>query len=315
MNFGITMKERDLHMRLGVFLFIALIVGTASCTQAESLLLCGRKSVHLARVTTATEGQAGVDFLWDWTAEKSPEIPESMRAMFATTDECKPVGDGSRILITSSSQGCAVVEYPSGKTLWYAQVANAHSIELLPKDRLVVASSVSPQGNQLILFDMARSNQPLSSVPLPSGHGVVWDATRERLWALGSDELQCHTLENWDSNKPSLAIQDRYPLPDQDGHDLQPVPDSNDLMITTGKHVFLFDRETHQFRAHPELGPRGRVKSVSMHPETKRVVFVQSGEEQWWSHSMELLSPQQTITLPGHDLYKARWFPENPANP
>ena len=302
-------------MLIRALLFTAFVLGIVPWTQAESLLLCGRKSVHLARVTTATEGHAGVDFVWEWTAEKCPEIPESMRSLFATTDECKPIGDGSRILITCSSQGCAVVEYPSGKAIWYAQVANAHSIELLPKDRLVVASSVNPRGNQLVLFDMVRSNQPLSSVPLPSGHGVVWDAARERLWALGSDELQSYTLESWHSDKPSLAIQERYPLPDKDGHDLQPVPDSNDLVVTTGKQVFLFDRETHQFRAHPELGQRGHVKSVSIHPAKKRVVFVQSSEEEWWSHSIELLGPQQTITLPDHDLYKVRWFPEQPVTP
>lgn len=302
-------------MLLRVLLFAAFILGIAAPTPAESLLICGRQTVHLVRITTANEGAAGVEFAWEWTAQKCSEIPESMKSRFATTDECKPIGDGSRLLITSSSQGCAVVEYPSGKAIWYAQVANAHSIELLPKDRLVVASSVSSQGNQLVLFDMSRSNDPLSSVPLPSGHGVVWDAARERLWALGSEELQCYSLRNWDTDKPSLAIQNRYPLPDKDGHDLQPVPDSSDLVVTTGKQVYLFNRETLQFRVHPELGPRARIKSVSMHPVTKRVVFVQSGEEQWWSHALELLAPAQTITLPEHDLYKARWFPEQPATP
>jgi hypothetical protein len=88
---------------------------------------------------------------------------------------------GSKILISSSSGGCALVERPSGKAIWYAQVPNAHSLELLPRGRIIVASSVHAQGNRLVLFDLDHSDQPIWGTPLVSAHGVVRErASRHR---------------------------------------------------------------------------------------------------------------------------------------
>jgi hypothetical protein len=101
--------------------------------------------------------------------------------------------------------------------LWHARVPNAHSLELLPRDRVVVASSVNAKGNRLILFNLAQSDQPVWETPLPSAHGVVWDEKRQRLWALGLAELRCHELKDWESDKPSLALQAIHALPDEDG--------------------------------------------------------------------------------------------------
>ena len=87
-----------------------------------------------------------------------------------------------------------------------SQVPSAHSLETLPRARIVVASSVNAKGNRLVLFDVARSNQPIWDTPLPSAHGVVWDEGRQILWALGLKELRCYELKDWESEKPSLAM-------------------------------------------------------------------------------------------------------------
>jgi hypothetical protein len=89
-----------------------------------------------------------------------------------------------------------VVERPSGKVVWFAQVPNAHSLELLPRGRIVVASSVHDKGNRLVLFDLAHSDKLIWDTPLVSAHGVVWDEGRQLLWALGLKELQTEVLQN-----------------------------------------------------------------------------------------------------------------------
>jgi len=295
-----------------LFLLSTIVLATLLVTTvwAEPLVLCGWDEVFVLELSDAEKGK--IEKVWNWRATDRQELPEALRGRFRTTDDCKPVDGGEKILISSSGGGCALVEHPSGRVLWYASVPNAHSLERLPRDRVIVASSVSPHGNRLILYDQARSDQPLWETPLVSGHGVVWDETRQVLWALGLKELRCYELKDWSSENPSLALKDSHALPDGDGHDLQAIPQSNDLVVTTGPRVYLFDRQTRQFRLHPELGDKANVKCVSVHPVSGRTVFIQASDKAWWSDTIGLLSPAAQVSLPGERLYKARWMPQRP---
>jgi hypothetical protein len=285
------------------FLFTSLLAAGA---EAEPILVCGAGTVFEIDTTTALDGK--IEKTWVWNPKHREELPQALRRTFGSTDDCKPVEGGKKILVSSSFGGCAVVERPSGKVLWYAQVTNAHSIELLPRDRIVVASAVDVTSDGLVLFDLARSNQPIWGTRLLSAHGVVWDAQRRVLWALGCVELRCFDLKDWESLKPSLALKAAYPTPQAAAHDLQAVPHSNDLVLTTGTHIYLFDREKRAFRLHPDLGDRDNTKSISIHPVTGQVALVLADHE-WWSHKLWLASPPGKIDLPKDHLYKARWLP------
>jgi len=276
--------------------------------KAEQLILCGWDEVFILDLAQAEKGK--IEKLWSWRGADRKELPESLRNAFRTTDDCKPVDGGRKILISSSSGGCALVQRPSGRVLWYALVPNAHSLELLPQNRVIAASSLSPTGNRLMLYDLARPDQVLWDGPLPSAHGVVWDADRQVLWALGLKELRCYERKDWTTDKPSLAMKASYPLPDEDGHDLQAVPGTKDLVVTTGRHVYLFDRGELRFRLHPALADMAMVKCVSIHPVSRRTAFVQASGKEWWNDTIGLLSPPGQLTLPGQRLYKVRWLPE-----
>lgn len=288
-----------------LLLIIGLLALLGPRTSAEEIILCGWDEVFILQVSPTGENPRTT---WTWKAAQCEQLPAALRRTFATTDDCKPVDGGRRILISSSSGGCAVVERPSGKATWYARAPNAHSIELLPENRIVVASSINAQGNKLVLFDLARPDQPIWDTPLVSAHGVVWDESRQLLWALGQTELRGYALRDWTSDQPSLSLTDSYPLPTGDGHDLQPVPKSDDLIVTTGRGVYLFDRQSRRFRPHPELGDRPRVKSVNVHPVTGQMVLIEASQKAWWNDTVELLSPPGTIRLPDLRLYKARWL-------
>ncbi len=281
-----------------LLLALALPAFSPARLRAESpgtLLLCaGSNELSVRDAATGAK-------LWRWSGADAEGLADDERRRFDHLDECKPLDGGKRILISSSNSGCALLEYPSGRIAWKATTTNAHSLELLPRDRVVVASSLS--GDRLVLFDLKGGAQPVWKTPLHSAHGVVWDAPRAVLWALGFDELRRYALADWDTDHPSLALKATHPLPAEDGHDLRAVPSSNDLIVTTETGVFLFDRERGEFRRHPVLGQKAKLKSSDIHPTTKRTVFGA------WSAKLEFLDPVGALTLKDANPYKTRWFP------
>src|SRR4051794_19400474 len=66
------------------------------------LLVCGWDELFILDVSHDTPQK-----VWSGRAAERPEHPEARRPKYRTTDECKPVDDGKRILITDSSDGVA----------------------------------------------------------------------------------------------------------------------------------------------------------------------------------------------------------------
>lgn len=285
---------------MGVLLLaIASAVGVSPA--AQSMVACGWDEVFVVDVAEPSRKT------WTWTAAQRPELPEEYRTKFRTTDECKPVA-GNRLLVTASSDGAALIDRATGEVRWWGQCGNAHSAELLPGERVVVACSVREQtGNRLVVFDAAVPERELFSTELYSGHGAVWDAQRQRLWALGMDELRAYTLTDWASASPSLTLTATHALPDRGGHELAPVPGSSHLIVSTHESVWTFDRDTGRFAPHPDLAGLHDVKSVSVHPDSWRLVYLQADAPEWWTRTLRLLRPAGTVTLDGERLYKVRW--------
>jgi len=264
----------------------------------EFLLLCGAEEVF--QIDPAADATAA---LWTWRARDRPELPEALRNTFRTTSECKPHKDGKQLLITSSGGGCALLEFPSGKALWWARATNAHSIEALPGGLIAVASSVGKGGDQLLLYDETIPMSAIAQIPLASAHGLVWDEARQCLWALGFDELIACTLKN-----RMLFVKSRHKLPDDDGHDLRAVPHSADLILSTHSSVWRFHRDDAVFRPEPMLEHRAKVKSIDIHPASSRIAMIQSTKKQWWSDSVHLFLPNAKHSITDAILYKARWL-------
>jgi Family of unknown function (DUF6528) len=278
---------------------------------AEALLVCGSDEVFALKLTPNPEKPAKV---WSWRAATSPNLPKLITTKFATTDECKPIEQGRKVLITSSTNGVALVEQVTGRTLFYASVSGAHSAELLPSDRVVVTGSESLiGGHTLELFDVNTSNRPLWKTELYSGHGVYWDQVHKVLWALGRYELRQYELARWESKTPELKLRQSFPLPSPGGHDLSPASDQSALYITTDTDVVLFDLQSNLFSSDPRMKQLALVKSIDVHPVTKRLAYVQAEGGHWWSSRIHVLEPDQakasqTILLAGERLYKARWI-------
>lgn len=296
------MRRMNAKFCTATLLALLCLVGCASNHPVDQrLLVCGADEVFIIDAAQSPPAKQ-----WSWKAAAHADLPENVRTLFRSTDDCKPRGD--RVLISSSGGACAIVERATGRVLWYARVPNAHSIELLPGNRVIAAASTHAQGNRLMLFNLDKPDSVIWEAPLVSAHGVVWDDKRQRLWALGLKELRCYALENWSSDRPSLSLEREYPLPDNNGHDLHPVPASDDLLVSTGRHVFLFNRESGAFRPHPDIPDQAHVKSVNIHPQSRRLAYTQGHDEHWWTDTVHLLHPQGQVQLPGQRLYKVRWL-------
>ena len=170
-----------------VFCLTTSLIGNTLSYAEDQLICCGRDEVFILQIQQ--DSSVASKPVWTWKAEDSPEIPETARKSFATTDECKPVGDS--ILITSSSGGVALIRRSDKSCQFYTLAKNAHSACLLPNKRVAVASSFG--GDELLIYNLEKPqdgpSQPVTKIPLKGAHGALWDKKMNRLWALGSDEL------------------------------------------------------------------------------------------------------------------------------
>jgi len=296
-------KQVKLFPLLFCLLVVSALAKPDSPPVREELIVCGDKEVFILDLAVDASKK-----IWSWKAADHPEIPEDVRKKFGSTDDCKPVDGGTNILISSSGGAVALVERATGKTLFWAVVANAHSAEVLPGGRILAAGSTAKDGNRIVLFDRARSGVELASYPLQGAHGVVWDQDANCVWALGEMELHTYLLNEWETAKPSLTLKQKLDLPDAGGHDLRPVPGTRKLIVTTRKNVWTFDREKNSFVEDNQIGSLVGVKSMDIHPSTGRVAYIKA-ETSWWAARIILLKPGGEINLPGERLYKARWNP------
>ena len=288
-------------------LVLALCFLAYPAAAGDHLMVCGADEV--IRIDPAA---SPAKRLWSWSAADCDELPADLKNAFATTDECKPVDGGKHLLVSSSGGGCALLDLPSGKTLWWARVTNAHSIEALPGGRIAVASSVGTTGNKVVLFDRHVPEEPITELPLKSAHGLVWDDGRKLLWALGYDILIACRIDG-----DSLEKMQSHELPDADGHDLRAVPGSQELMLSTHKGVWLFDREKHTFRPQPRMHDWETVKCIDIHPANGRIAVVRAEGGNWWTDTVRFLGPEGGTPVDGEKvLYKARWITDGkPVNP
>ncbi|HEY8551176.1 MAG TPA: DUF6528 family protein [Vicinamibacterales bacterium] len=300
------MNRREMLLGLCAAPFaVRELAGHGQQPAGSELVVCGWDEVFI--LAPGSEATPSFRKVWSWRAADRPEMPADFKPLFRTTDDCKPVDAGRRILISSSGGAVAIVERETGRATFFARVVNAHSVELLPGERLAAAASVSqsPGANRLVIFDLGTGRE-LGSDPLHSGHGVVWDEKRGVLWALGGDVLRAYDVGT--AGAPKLERTFEIALPSPGGHDLTAIPGTDRLFVSTVPHCYEFDRERRQFTLHPDLGGRDNVKSYHVHPGTGRVVFVQAEKPEWWSEHLHFLNPAGTLRLPGERLYKARWI-------
>lgn len=301
------LRRRPDQLRgLWLWLTIALACATgvrATPGRGHEIVACGESRVYVLELMA--DGAPGSKSVWVWDARDDPRLPKLYREQYFTKiDEAKPVDDGRLFAITSSSGGVAVLDRGARQVRAFGILPNAHSVEWLWGQWLVVAGSNHPQGNSLAIFPVDQLQAgPVWQDKLESAHGVVWVQESRSLYALGGTELRRY---NWPEDSIWPVLGNIWPLPEDGGHDLQPLPGSGDLVLSTRQGVWRFRTGDSRFEAFSSLGQQGRVKSISVHPETARIAWVQSHDNsrRWWSDRIRLSAPDGELSLPDLRLYK-----------
>lgn len=262
-----------------------------------------RKSGFILAKKDAYKGL--VNYRWKWkVSDTEKQLPKAYQQLLATLDDCKPVDNGTKLLLTSSSGATVLLDVATKKVLFYARTPMAHSADLLPEGRIAVANSTHQQGNSLEIYDLKYPEKILYRDSLYSGHGVVWSPKHKQLLALGFDELRIYELVDWASNAPQLTLLKAYKLPDEGGHELSNIDDTQ-FLISTHHCVWTFDLRKGLFEPFTPLAKRFNIKSANYNNKSKTLLYT-IAEESWWTFNIYGENPRFKLHIPSVKLYKVR---------
>ena len=221
------------------------------------------------------------------------------------------------LAVCGNTYGC-MISYPEGKMIWRTEAAasNPHSIELMPNGVIAIASS---SGGEVRFFNTDKniSRTADASVQLEDAHGVLWDAEREVLWAIGRKVLTAYRVTLADG-KVTVTEEGslRATIPSDWSHDLAPVyGNKNELWVTTSSHVYRFDKTTKSFTvnyAGRDSLDRADIKGVGNFDDGSTVyIFPDGAFKTWTGQSAFILRTDngmqsQTITSADGHFYKIR---------
>jgi len=185
-----------------------------------------------------------------------------------------------------------------------------HSVDQLPDGNIVVATvgkigGTSGEGNLVVLDP---SGTVLSSIDLPSAHGVTWDASRNALFAIGYTTLL--ELSYDPSQSPMLRlVRPAWQLQTPIGHDIQRRRVDNQFYISTDTNMYIFDPDnaTTPFTrmVKGDGSGYGSVKSIDARFDGLATFA------QWKTNEFQFVNSTQvnpSFCTGGGTFYKVRWL-------
>ena len=290
-------------IKITMGLLAAVVVASCSPYGENHVAVCGGQEVKIIDMSKS-DGET-LHEVWSWHIDDPTEgLPAEYAEYLNPLDECKFVDGNSKLLLTSSTSAVVLIDLKTKKNLFYARVPMAHSADLLPRDRVAVALSTHSKGNSLEIYDISQSEKVLWRDSLYSGHGAVWHAERESLYALGYDVLREYKLKDWESDTPSLELVASWSIPVKSGHDLMKV-DAERMLVSGHEGVYWFDVNSGEYTPFEPLKSTVNVKSVNYNAKSGKLVYTKA-EESWWTHHIYQENPTKVITIEDMNIYKVR---------
>ena len=281
------------------------------------LVFCGDNMVYMIDAGLANETTYKDAVTWSWDATEAAAVLGLDKSRCNHLDDCKPVDNGKKLLCTSSYNWCVLLDIATKEVLFHTTATpNAHSAELLPGNRIVVACSggESSGNNSIQLYDISQPNRILYQSALGSAHGVVWNETTQRLYAIGGQSLQIYKLKDWETAAPSLELEKTVQTPQGGLHDMSYV-NSNTLCIG-GRRAYLYDIGANRFTEMMLFSASTAIKSINYNDETGELWYTDStnpeGSQSWstqtirYSTDKNASTETRTIKVPDLDVYKVR---------
>ena len=288
----------------------------ARSSAITELIFCGDNMVYMIDAGLAKETYQNA-VTWSWDAKSIASTLGLDASRCSHLDDCKPVDNGKKLLLTSSYNWSVLLDIATKQVLFHTvQCPNAHSAELLPDNRIAVAcsSGSGANNNKVQLYDITSPNKVLFQTELNSAHGVVWNQTAQRLYAVGGQSLLIYKLKNWDSAEPSLELEKTVRTPQGGLHDLTAV-NSNTLCVA-GNRAYLYDIGSGVFTEMKLFAASTAIKSLNYNDETGEMWYtdatVPEGSQSWSSQTIRYATDMngsaatRTIRVPDQDMYKVR---------
>ena len=285
----------------------------------SEIVVCGSSMIYILDTDKVRTGGFEDAVTWSWDAQSVADI---VGGAMDHLDECKVVDNGTRILATSSYSWAVLVDIATNELLWWSKsLKSAHSADLLPGGRIVVACSGADNGlgDRLQVLDRNVPNKVFSYVDLPSAHGVVWNEATERLYAVGGSSLNIYKLKNWDTDLPELELESSVDVSDYVTglHDLT-LADDNTLLLA-GKKAALYNISRGTLARLPHFSNSTALKSVNYNPVTGECWYTDATDPEYqaghdWATNTVFYTSSVVgsnidlkIAVPeGFDMYKVR---------
>lgn len=288
---------------------------TSKVAEGESteLVLCGDNHVFVINADLIKDSYKE-SIVWQLDAKTLANTLGLAASRCDHLDDCKFVDNGTKLLMTSSYGWCALLDYATGKVLFHTtQVPNAHSAEYIPGGYVAVATSTgsSSTHNQVQLYSIDKSEKILASAELYSGHGLVWDYSRNVLYGAGDKYIKIFELTFGDA--PSIKLKKTITAPQGGIHDLMRV--DNSTLTVAGARAYLFNVDTEKFEEMTLFSGSSAIKSLNYNGETGEIWYtdatVPEGDESWSSHKVRYStnkngSSAERIINVDFDMYKVR---------
>ncbi|MBO5221028.1 MAG: hypothetical protein J6C26_01810 [Clostridia bacterium] len=260
--------------------------------------------------------------VWQWTVYDHKDMPATHRKLCANRLDdvrlrvCDAWG-GAVVGVTSSSGLVALVEYPSGKCLFSADMKGygPHSIEILPNGLIAVAASGNGDNSKAVLriySATSKDDTNFVEVPLASAHGVLWDPRQEVLWALGSPELNQYTVGGT-RQAPTLTLKKKANIKFGGGHDLSVMFNNPDVMWLTGSNVAQYNKTTdsitYEYDGKADIN-KGNVKSINTFPDGVTAMTIADTKNTTAKHNTDKIRVFRYVEEGGTKVYKYTeiWF-------
>src|SRR5699024_4555005 len=100
-------KSTFFFFLLAFFLFECSPSQTSEILHAGYLVACGDDKVVILDPSSRTDSSA---IIWKWSVkEATGQIPEEYHELLVPLDECKPIDNNSRLLLTSSGGATSIL--------------------------------------------------------------------------------------------------------------------------------------------------------------------------------------------------------------
>lgn len=294
--------------------------GRLDTAEAEKLpaqlLFCGNNTACIIEVGNEPINDYHDAIVWSWDSTSIAStlgISESQ----CRVGEGKPVDDNTKLLLSGATGWCCLLDRQSKEILWWSACCpQVHSSDLLPNDRVVLACSTgsSANCNKVQIYDLAQNNKVLAQYDLTSAHGVVWNETTQRLYAIGGQSMVIYKLKNWETDTPELEVETTVSTPKNAVHDLTQV-NSHSLCIA-GKSAYIYDTATGAFSELTFFSDCTALKSLNYNEDNGEVWYTDAtqpeGDQDWTTQTLKHTSnvksgdPDLTIRIPDLSVYKVR---------